>query len=220
LVALAIALLPGCEGACIRQIVLRVNPPDARVVDLDDDGKPVIPGKPGLAGDKDHTLVVSAPGYPQREVKIRSETDKSVVTLYVIECILAPIVAIPVLIAIAGTQPWKMLEPGFVDVDLTQPSDSERTPPEIAVPAASSSTSQSEPPKPDRASRAASSESATPPSTAPVVAPSPSSSSGTAQPLPEPTPAPTGIARPKYCRECGNQFRADDKFCRDCGAKR
>jgi hypothetical protein len=147
LLAIVVAILPGCEGACIRQIELRVNPPDAHVIDRDDDGKPVLPGKPGLAGDKDHTLVVSAPGFARREVKVRSETDKSVVVLYVLECLLMPIVAIPVLIAVAGTQPWKTLQPVFVDVDLTQPSDSGAGP-DVAVPAATSSSPQSEPPKP------------------------------------------------------------------------
>ena len=211
-VALLLALLSSGCGAIHRETPIEVERTGSARVSVYENGELVYTGpplRPLLDPSCDHDLEIRCEGHETAHLRLESHVNGSSVVLLVCECLVLPIIGLPILpLAIAGDA-FEALEPESPRVTLkaldvaseqetqTPPAPANTAPSSTKQPASTPPTATQPVPPPQQAAPP-------PPSTEkPASAPS--------------TEKPTSANR--YCTSCGKPLKPGAAFCTECGAK-
>ncbi len=214
---LPLVLVASC-AAVDREIVIRTDPPNARIFDGD---VPLSPrGGPGrykLDPSRDHALRVEADGYEPQRLNLVSTVSGLRVTLVVVETLCLSIIVLPLLWPTwIATGYWYEFEPEEPVVRLVKTdgsSSSSGSAPTVATP-------RSTPPSPAPAPRPTPPPPAPRPTPAPAPRPTPPRPPSAPPPAPRPTPpppTPAPTSRPAFCGACGARLAPSARFCGGCG---
>ncbi len=218
---LPLVLVASC-AAVDREIVIRTDPPNARVFD---GAAPLSPkGGPGrykLDPSRDHDLRVEADGYEPQRLTVVSTVSGLRVTLVVVETLCLSIIVLPLLWPTwIATGYWYEFEPEEPVVRLLKTDGASSSPASAAPTRPSPPTPAPAPrptPPPPRPTPAPAPRPTPPPP--PPAAPPPPTRPAPPPPEPTPPPPPAPSSKPAFCGACGARLAASTKFCGGCGAR-